>query len=226
MSTSVLHRIPLVLVALVAVACLGGPALAGPSATPVKGIAEVDSLFAGIPQHGNMLGNPKAKVTLYEFGDLRCPSCRNYETDYFPQFVRTWVRTGKVRVSFQLWPILGPDSIVAARAGMAAQAQNRFWQFAELFYLNQGSEDVHYVTPSFLDRIATGARLDAASFRAGRVKLYKVRLEGIDGQATGNGFQGTPTFVVSGPRGKLAQLRAAPLAAQFAPIYKQILAVG
>src|ERR1700709_2740050 len=206
MSSPALRRIPLVLVALVVLVVTAGSAVAGdartarPSATPVKGIAQVDSLFAGIPQHGAVLGNPKAKVTLYEFGDLRCPSCRNYETLYFPAFVKQWVRTGKVKVSFQLWPILGPASVVAARAGFAAQAQNRFWQFAELFYLNQGSETVHYVTPTFLDRIAGAPRVQAAVFRSGRGGLYRQPLATIATTATNAQFQGTPSFAVVGPK--------------------------
>jgi protein-disulfide isomerase len=208
---SSVRRVPLVLVALVVLAtCCAGSALAGPArthgaaATPVKGIATVDALFAGIPQHGAVLGNPGAKVTLFEFGDLRCPVCQRYETAAFPDFVRTWVRTGKVKVSFQLWPILGPDSVVAARAGFAAQKQNRFWQFAELFYLNQGSESVHYVNATYLDRLATSAKLDTSRFERERQALYKAPLADIASTANYARFQGTPSFGVIGPKNGFA----------------------
>ena len=230
MSSPALRRIPLVLVALVVLVVTAGSAVAGdarrarPSATPVKGIAQVDSMFKGIPQHGTILGDPKAKVTLYEFGDLRCPSCRNYETAYFPEFVRTWVRTGKVKVSFQLWPILGPDSVVAARAGLAAQRQNRFWQFAELFYLNQGSEDVHYVNAAFLDRIAKAAKLDTARFDTERQPLYKKPLAAIATTATNAQFQGTPSFGVVGPKTGFAIGFTQATATEFARSYR--LALG
>jgi protein-disulfide isomerase len=221
MPTLILRRALLALVALAA--CAAGPALAGSTAAPVKGIAQVDRLFAGIPQHGNVLGNPQAKVTLFEFGDLRCPSCRNYETDYFPQFVRTWVRTGKVKVSFQLWPILGPDSVVAARAGLAAQKQNRFWQFAELFYLNQGSESVHYVNAAFLDRIAGAAKLNAAQFDRERLPLYTQPLAAIATTATNAQFQGTPSFGVIGPKNGFVLGGLTPTAQLFAAVYKRAL---
>lgn len=224
MPTFALRRIPLVLAALVVLVTCTGTAAAARSASPVKGVAQVDSLFAGIPQHGTMLGNPKAKVTLYEFGDLRCPSCRNYETLYFPEFVRTWVRTGKVKVSFQLWPILGPDSVVAARAGLAAQRQNRFWQFAELFYLNQRSEDVHYVNAAFLDRIAKAAKLDTAQFERDRQPLYKKPLAAIAATATNAQFQGTPSFGVIGPKNGFVLGGLVPTAKLFADVYRRALA--
>jgi len=203
------------------VSAFGAPRASG-SGT-VTGIAAVDRLFAGIPEHGNVLGNPKAKVTLYEFGDLRCPSCRNYELLYFPAFVREWVRTGKVKVSFQLWPILGPDSVVAARAGFAAQQQNRFWHFAELFYKNQESETVHYVTPTFLDRLAGAARLNVAEFRQARRLLYRKPLATIAGEATNSLFQGTPSFAVVGPRIGFSLDGETPTAGLFGPLYRRAL---
>jgi protein-disulfide isomerase len=126
------RRLTLLSALLAALAVLAGPAAAERSGSPPTGVAKVERLFAGLPQHGTTLGHPSAKVTLYEFGDLRCPVCRNYELNYLPQFLDRWVRTGKVKIAFELWPILGPDSVVAARAGVAAQHQNRFWQFAEL----------------------------------------------------------------------------------------------
>lgn len=210
-------------VSLVALATCATGAAAASHATPIGGVAKVDALFAGIPEHGAVLGNPKAKVTLYEFGDLRCPSCRAYELGYFPAFVRRWVRTGRVKVSFQLWPILGPDSVVAARAGFAAQQQNRFWHFAELFYVNQGSETVHYVTPAFLDRVAAGAKLNAAQFRKGRQLLYRQPLATIATTAQNALFQGTPSFAVVGPKTGFVLGGETPTAGLFGVIYRRAL---
>ena len=38
--------------------------------------ALVEQQLKGIPQHGTVLGDPKAKVTVVEFGDLQCPVCQ------------------------------------------------------------------------------------------------------------------------------------------------------
>jgi protein-disulfide isomerase len=217
-------RLAVGLVILATCAPAFGAARASSARAPVVGVAAVDRLLAGIPEHGDQLGNPKAKVTLYEFGDLRCPSCRNYELLYLPAFIREWVRTGKVKVSFQLWPILGPDSVVAARAGLAAQRQNRFWQFAELFYENQGSETVHHVTPLFLDRLAAAARLNGAQFRKERRLLFRKPLATIANEAQNALFQGTPSFAVVGPKNGFVLNGETPTAALFAPLYRRALA--
>src|SRR5436305_14800867 len=38
----------------------------------------VDALLSGIPEAGNTIGSPKAKVTVTEFGDLQCTICRDF----------------------------------------------------------------------------------------------------------------------------------------------------
>ena len=43
------------------------------------------------------------------------------------------------------------------KAALAAGEQDRFWNFLQLFYLNQGGENSGYVTDGFLTSIAKGA---------------------------------------------------------------------
>ncbi len=45
----------------------------------------------------------------------------------------------------------------AAKAALAAGEQNRYWNFVELFYRNQGVENSGYVTDDFLENVAKGA---------------------------------------------------------------------
>ena len=52
------------------------------------------------------------------------------------------VRPGKVKYEFRPYLIIGPDSKPAMRAALAAGEQNRFWQFLQLFYLNQGRREL------------------------------------------------------------------------------------
>ena len=47
-------------------------------------VAEVSSLVGGIPQNGNVLGNPNAPVTLEYFGDLECPICKEFTLGALP----------------------------------------------------------------------------------------------------------------------------------------------
>jgi protein-disulfide isomerase len=114
--------------------------------------------FAGIPQNGTLLGDPHAPATLVEFADLQCPFCAQYARDALPGLLRDWVRPGRLRLDLRLLSFIGSDSKSAARMAGAAALQDRIWQFSELFFLSQGTENSGYVTPAFLRAIATATR--------------------------------------------------------------------
>jgi protein-disulfide isomerase len=96
---------------------------------------------------------------MVEFVDLQCPFCREYTTNVLPTLVDRYVRTGKVRMVMRPVAIIGPDSQRAAVAAQAAAKQNRLWQFADAFYLEQEQENSGYVTNDFLRRIASDSRV-------------------------------------------------------------------
>ena len=91
-------------------------------------------------------GDPKAPVVLTEFADLQCPFCRDYALNVLPQIIERYVRTGRLRLELRLRAFLGADSDVAGRAAQAAATRDRMWNFVDLFYRNQGTENTGYVT--------------------------------------------------------------------------------
>src|ERR1700761_5735464 len=60
----------------------------------------VNATLSGIPQHGNVLGNPKAKVTMTEFGDLECPICKEFAVGPETQLINNEVKSGKVKIEY------------------------------------------------------------------------------------------------------------------------------
>ena len=46
--------------------------------TKLESVSEVQSELHGLDQQGLTLGDPKAKVTVVEFGDLQCPVCQEF----------------------------------------------------------------------------------------------------------------------------------------------------
>jgi protein-disulfide isomerase len=72
-----------------------------------------------------VLGNPAGDVTLVEFFDYRCPYCkRAYQT------VTDAVKAdGHMRLVLKEFPILGPDSQLAARAALASARQGKYAPF-------------------------------------------------------------------------------------------------
>jgi protein-disulfide isomerase len=170
----------------------------------VAGAALVKKQLAGIPQRGNVLGDPSAKATIVEFGDPQCPVCKVFSEQVAPQLISGPVRKGTADYEFQPWLIIGPQSKPAARAAYAAGEQGKFWNYLELFYRNQGEENSGYVTGEFLTSIAKGAGVpDIAKWNTDRNSTkYDAQLAAISRQANQMGFSGTPTVYVQGPGGR------------------------
>ena len=184
---------------------LGG---GGGSSTPssVTGAAQVDTQLKGIPQSGQVLGDSGAPVTVIEYGDPQCSSCKFFSENVAPDLISSEVRPGKVKYEFRPFLIIGPDSKPAMRGALAAGEQNRLWQFLQLFYVNQGGENSGYVTDSFLTNIAKGAGVpDIGKWNQDRNdSKWDATIQQGSSQADSFGFTGTPSIVVEGPNGQKA----------------------
>lgn len=169
--------------------------------TEIEGAAEIRRMLSGVPQQGMVLGDPSAKVTLLEFGDLQCPVCKGYSEEVLPQLIEGQVARGEAKIDFHNFTILGPDSTTAAAAAIAAGKQGRGWSFVELFYRNQGLEGTGYVTDAFLTAIAKGAGVpDIARWNEDRrSKRVLQQVAASTAEAERLGFTGTPSFAVRGP---------------------------
>ena len=161
----------------------------------VAGAGDAAALLRGIAQHGSVLGDPKAGLTLIEYADLQCPFCRQYALEVLPAIIERYVRPGRLKLDLRLIPILGPDSDRAARAAIVAGERDRYWQFADLFYRNQGLEGSGYVTDEFLSRIGSGAGVDGRTVVArSSAPAVTARLKRFESQAGAAGLDSTPTF--------------------------------
>jgi protein-disulfide isomerase len=179
----------------------------------VADVHKVDNQLKGLPQNGLVLGDPKAKVNVIEFGDLQCPVCKEFSFQVAPDIISQIVRKGQATYEFRPWDIIGPQSPIASRAAYAAGEQGVGWNFIELFYRNQGEENSGYVTDSFLTSIAQGAEVkDIDKWNTDRKssKWDSPLGTGVppstggktDAEAKSLGFTGTPSILVEGPGGK------------------------
>lgn len=209
-----------------------GGSASKPGSAAAKGDATaVSNLLSGIPQSGNTLGNPNAKVTITEYADLECPVCdafalptsRNTSdgtpgSGYFDQLVNQYVRTGKAKIVYRSLETAtgnGPNASMWAQqqaAAYAAGLQGKAWNYIEQFYRQQQSETSSYVNPAFLQSIAQEVPgLNVASWKA---NLQNPTLTGQvtqDGQAAqASGFTATPTIVVKGPKGQATPIQSLP----------------
>jgi protein-disulfide isomerase len=165
-------------------------------------LASIDSL----EQAGNTVGDPNAKVTIYEFGDLQCPACKEFSESVIPELLAAEgpVGAGEAQLAFENFVIIGDESVDAAKAALAAGEQGRMWQYVEIFYANQGIENSGYVTDDFLTAVADAAGVEDidAWNEARQDPKWDAELQRITQQAANDKLTGTPSVVVEGPGGR------------------------
>jgi protein-disulfide isomerase len=70
-------------------------------------------------------GNPKGTITLVEFFDYTCPHCKHSEPAVKSALEQEGTN-GSLRIVYKELPILGPGSLYAARAALAADKQGKY----------------------------------------------------------------------------------------------------
>src|SRR3981189_237511 len=137
----------------------------------------------------HFLGSEHARVTLIEYGDFECPSCKGAATtpklllERFPN---------KIRFIFRHFPLQDahPHAQLAAEASEAAAAQGKFWPMHDLLFQNQA-----HLKDKALYRYAPGLGLDLARYppkMADPISLQGVREHAEGGRRSH--IRATPTF--------------------------------
>ena len=170
----------------------------------LPGSTYVRRMFNGIPQQGLVLGSATAPAQLTTFIDLQCPICQEFETQMMPTLIQKYVRTGKLSIKIQPWNILDRtpaehDSARGQAATIAATLQNKGFQFAEMLYLNQGTEGTGWLTDNMVGTAASS--VDGMDPRrvltdAGSSGVKSLVHE-VDSRASAAGFNSTPTLLLS-----------------------------
>jgi protein-disulfide isomerase len=195
----------------------GTTSATGTGSAPEKapGAAATQRLFRGIPQTLNVLGNPKAPVTMIEFADLQCPFCREYAVSALPSIVDEYVRPGKVKLVFTGLAFIGPDSETALRATYAAGLQGKLWNYLDLLYRNQGPENSGWVTEGLLRTVGQSIPgLDVNAMLAARSSQEIDNAIAVSAQQRQSAkVNSTPTFFAGKTGGTLQQIPISSLTA-------------
>ena len=185
----------------------------------------VKGLLAGIPESGNTLGSPSAKITITEYGDLECSVCDVLATPtsftnpeheqgsgWEDQLITNYVKTGKAKLVYKSLETASggnPDQNAFNQQQVAAYAaglQGKAWYYIELMYNEQGKESTNYVTESYLQSLAKQVPgLNFKKWMSDRKSSKLANMVVAEGRAgtavDGSGGASTPTVVVSGPKG-------------------------
>jgi len=141
----------------------------------------------------HLSGALHARVTLIEYGDFQCPSCKSAAPtpklmlERFPN---------KMLFIFRHFPLedAHAHALLAAEAAEAAASQGKFWEMHDLLFLHQprleGRDLQRYAAEIGLDMVRYHAEMDD------HIYLQKVR-EHIDGGRRSH-VRATPAFFVDG----------------------------
>ena len=141
------------------------------------------------PFAGAWAGNPNGDVTVVAFMDYACGYCRAS----LPGIEELIARDPNVRVVYREFPVLGPESVVAARWALAAAEQGKFRAFHDALYA-AGPPSVENIT------LAAGkAGLDKALANKA-VQSKAVEQEILANHKLGEqlAMTGTPAWVIGG----------------------------
>jgi protein-disulfide isomerase len=146
------------------------------------------------------LGDPNAPVTMVMYSDFRCPFCAKFSRDTEPELIDRYVDTGTLRLEWRDFPIFGEQSLVAARAGRAAAAQGRFWEFTRAVYAAAPQTGHADLSEDVLVGFAEDAGVpDIPRFTAEmRGTVHAAAIQRDLDEAQRLGVPSTPAFLVNG----------------------------
>ena len=162
------------------------------------------------------LGPAAAVVTISEYADFGCPSCKAWhEAGVLDQILATY--GDKVRFEWHDFPVITAQSPKAAEAARCAQDQGKFWEYHDLLFdrapalaitdLKTYAGEMGIDVPRFSQCLDSGQHTAA------------VNRDRSD--AFGRGLRGTPSFFVNDER-----LTGGPTAAQLQRLIDPLLAVA
>jgi len=144
-----------------------------------------------------ILGAVNAPLTLIEFGDYQCTFCNKFFHETVDSILTNYVETGKVKILFKDFIVVGQDSIHAANAAHCANDQQMFWQYHSILYNNWAGEGTGWVSSEQLNKFANTLGLDMDKFSkcVSELKWEKLVNASHD-DAIALGVTATPTFFV------------------------------
>jgi len=177
------------------------------------------SLSLFIDNASPYLGNKNAPLTMIEFGDYQCTFCSKFFHETEEAILTNYVKTGKVKILFKDFIILGNDSINAANAAHCANDQKMFWEYHSILYNNWDGENTGWASLEHLYEFANTLELEMIEFSECMTAHKWIELidsSSKDGRALD--VTGTPTFFVIDQSNNVIKITGA----QQYDVFKQI----
>lgn len=189
--------------------------------------SETPSTASMLLENGSpILGNPSAPVTLVEFGDYQCHFCNVFFHETEGRILEDYVDTGKVRIIFKDYHIIGPDSVEASHGAHCAGGQRMFWEYHDILYENWTGENNGWASYENLEGFATEMTgLDLGEWvQCMQDRPHSAAILASNRDAKALGLSATPSFFVIGPDGQANRVVGAQPYEFFAAMFDAKLA--
>lgn len=148
---------------------------------------------------GNSLGDAAAPVTVEVYADFQCPVCGQFDRGTLKQIEDKYVKNGKVRIVFNHYAFIGDESTRAAEASECANAQGKFWEYADALFNNQAGENQGTFGDANLEKFAQQVGLDMDKYRTCmQQNTYLGKVQSSTQAGTQRGVNSTPTLFING----------------------------
>lgn len=171
-----------------------------------------------------ILGSNDAPIAMIEFGDYQCFYCHKFFNNTESDIVKNYVDTGKVKMIFKDFTIIGQDSVTAANAAHCAQEQGKFWEYHDALYNNWSGENTGWISTTSLAQFAQQVGLNQDQFNQCMTQAkYMQIVRGSVSDANILGLTGTPDFFIITPDNSVTKVVGAQPYDVFDEIFKSKL---
>jgi len=133
-------------------------------------------------------GNPNGDAALVEFFDYRCPYCKQVE----PSLEALLGHDRGLRIVYKEFPVLGPVSVTAAHAALAARLQGKYDAFHNAMMETKGQ-----ITDDTVFAVAASVGLDVARLKRDmQAPQIESQLKATFDLAEALDINGTPAFII------------------------------
>ena len=171
-----------------------------------------------------ILGDPDAPITLVEFGDYQCHYCNVFFQSIEKDILKNYVDTGKVKIIFKDYNIIGEDSVKASQGAHCANDQGLFWEYHDILYSNWTGENNGWASSENLAIFAQqiGLNMNKWSECMNKGSHSQIILKSND-DARALELTGTPAFFIINSDGKVSKLFGAQPFEVFKKIFDEQL---
>ena len=171
-----------------------------------------------------VLGNTNAPLTMIEFGDYQCTYCKKFFRETEGLIVENYVKTGKVKIMFKDFIVVGGDYANAANAAHCANDQKMFWLYHSILYNNWDGEDTGWASFDRLHEFANELELNMDEFSK---CMSELKWEGLinSSQTDGRviGVTATPTFFIIDQNNNILKITGAQPYTVFEEVFDSLL---